>query len=683
MIHIPSFYAFSLFLALLALPFGFHGLKRRRDRGYSGCRVLGLMAATFMHGWIGRLGIPPWSMITLGLLFGLAALGWLIWLVRYRIAVFRWLRADGALLFGLEAAFAAVFLPCLWLVSHSPGLLGTEKLMDFAVMQSVAHSGNFPPGDPWFAGEPLNYYWFGHHSAALLAKTAAVPPQVGYNLMLSFLPAAIFQTSCGLFLAGRTSFPFALLGAAMVTLAGNLSPVFDLLTQHANFAFDLWKPSRIIPHTITEFPFFSFLTGDLHAHFLLLPSFILFLLWLLPDSGDDQGEPSSWIRIGVVNLLFLTAAMGNPWNVPVLVLVFIVFKLGTETKLPWWCLLPSALLFPFHWDVQGHSFAIGWVAARHTSPVGPFLLMWGMPLALFTLSLLCNRETRNAIKSRWYYFVFPLLFALHSPAASISISLAAALWLAAKKEKRAWYAMAVCGLLALAIPEFLYLSDGYPPADKRLNTVFKMHYTAWPLLMCATAYALMRLNASLRLVRPESGPAIMSFLLMPVFLYPAMAVGERTAAGHGPLTLDSFASLQAGHPEDMELIAWLDSVVRPEDVCLEMPGSSYSWAGRIAALTGCSAILGWEQHEMLWRPGEPGITLRAEEAREIYGNHNVAVRKRLIEKYDVAWIIVGELERQSFDFHGLSPWKEIYSRETGRGRWAVYARRDDPGPEPE
>ncbi|MDH3327733.1 MAG: DUF2298 domain-containing protein [Desulfobulbaceae bacterium] len=678
MIYTLAFYAASLILALLAFPFCFQGLKWHQERGYAGCKVLGLMMATFTQGWIGRFGMDPWSLVTIGFLFGLAFLGWFIWFIRYRNTVVRWLRANISLLFGLEAAFVVVFLLGLWLVSHVSGLLGTEKLMDFAIMKSVLCSDTFPPADPWFAGEPLNYYWFGHQSAALLSQIANIPPQVGYNLMLSFLLATLFQTSCGLFLAGRIRFPIALLGAGMVTLAGNISPLWDLVTQHGNFIFDPWKPSRIIPHTITEFPFLSFLVGDLHAHFLLLPSFILFLLWLFPDAGDKKGEPASWVRIGVLNLLFLTAFLGNPWNVPVLAFIFIIFKLGTETKLPWWCLLPSTLLFPVHWDVQGHSFKIGWVVAQHTSPIGPFLLMWGMPFALLTVYLFCKRDILRLITKRWYYFLCPLLFALHSLAACIATTLAVSLWLTEKKdEEKVWYAMAVCGLMVLAITECIYLSDSYPPPAERLNTVFKMHYAAWPLLMCAAAYASMRLNASFRLVRPMSGPVVMSFCLMTIFLYPVFAVGERIAIGHGAPTLDSFASLREEYPEDMELVAWLDSVVRPGDVCLEIPGPSYSWAGRISALTGCSTILGWEQHEMLWRNGASSISVRAGEAREIYATDDVAVRKKLLKKYGVKWVVIGELELQSFDPHAISSWNGIYSKETGQGRWAIYALRKD------
>src|SRR5262249_4049890 len=38
-----------------------------------------------------------------------------------------------------------------------------------------------------------------------------------------------------------------------------------------------WNPTRVIPEAITEFPFFTFLYGDLHAHMLALPYTIVAL----------------------------------------------------------------------------------------------------------------------------------------------------------------------------------------------------------------------------------------------------------------------------------------------------------------------------------------------------------------------------------------------------------------------
>src|SRR5690606_24431799 len=55
-------------------------------------------------------------------------------------------------------------------------------------------------------------------------------------------------------------------------------------------AYDFWGPSRVIPATINEFPYWSFLFADLHPHMIGIPFSVLFLglvLALLLSYGVD------------------------------------------------------------------------------------------------------------------------------------------------------------------------------------------------------------------------------------------------------------------------------------------------------------------------------------------------------------------------------------------------------------
>ena len=189
--------------------------------------------------------------------------------------------------------------------------------MDVSYLTAVTRSSFMPPYDPWFAGGHLNYYYFGHFIVATVIKLTGTVPEYAVNLAV---PTFWAMTFCGAFSIGvnlaeatiqrfRTyQFPaigalvVGLLAALMVAIAGNLDglvqlaerigpaawdtitfsgsgSVGNLLTVSASAlagdGFDFWRSSRMIavPGTIsiTEFPFFSYLFADPHAHIFAMP----------------------------------------------------------------------------------------------------------------------------------------------------------------------------------------------------------------------------------------------------------------------------------------------------------------------------------------------------------------------------------------------------------------------------
>jgi YYY domain-containing protein len=241
---------------------------------------------------------------------------------------------------GLALAFFLAFLlvrwgnPDLW---HP--WKGGEKPMDFSYFNAVLKSTSFPPYDPWFAGGYLNYYYYGFVLAGVLVKWLGIVPAVAYNLILptlfSMIAMGAFSVVWNLSWSwGRLktrveawwqsdSVPFfsfipALAAALGTAVLGNLGTVrmifqgyqklaapdgvieganlfqhwywallgFIKVVQGANLPYSIgdwyWLPSRAIPalgdiEPITEFPYFTVLYADLHAHLLALPLTILAL----------------------------------------------------------------------------------------------------------------------------------------------------------------------------------------------------------------------------------------------------------------------------------------------------------------------------------------------------------------------------------------------------------------------
>ncbi|MCI0519219.1 MAG: DUF2298 domain-containing protein, partial [Chloroflexi bacterium] len=232
----------------------------------------------------------------------------------------------------VEALFLAFFLLDLLIRLGNPDLWhpwkGGEKPMDFAYFNAVLKSTSFPPYDPWYAGGYLNYYYYGFVLAGTLVKLLGIAPSIAYNLILPTMFALI---ALGAFSLGWNLFhreaaaeirpavsPYLPAGAAALGMAllGNLGMarmIFQgyqrlaapggviegaaLLTRWgwamkgALMAFTgdalpyalgdwYWIPSRVIPapgdvEPITEFPFFTVLYGDPHAHLFALPITLL------------------------------------------------------------------------------------------------------------------------------------------------------------------------------------------------------------------------------------------------------------------------------------------------------------------------------------------------------------------------------------------------------------------------
>jgi uncharacterized membrane protein len=135
-------------------------------------------------------------------------------------------------------------------------------------------------------------------------------------------------------------------------------------------------------------------------------------------------------------------------------------------------------------------------------------------------------------------------------------------------------------------------------------------------------------------------------------IYPVLAVKTRADNFCNPetWTLDGGSYYRQRYPDLMAAVEWLYTVepgVLVEAVGPE--GGDYSLYGRVSMLTGLPTVLGWRYHESQWRGGEDEIGSRAEDIAILYESLDWETAQRLIDKYNIEYIYIGDLELSTYD----------------------------------
>lgn len=374
-------------LSVVAFPAAHLLLGRLADRGWSVSAALGLLLLAWTTWLGGSVGIIPNSPAGIGIaLLALAGLsGWLAYWQRAELADFfqrRWL-----VVIATELMFLAMFVFWALVVSEAPAINHTEKPMDFGIMNAIARADGFPPEDHWLAGHSIAYYYGGHYVAALLAQLTGVANDVAYNLAIATVPALLAAGLLGigynlLRLAGARMATALLAGAAMaiaIPMLGNLVGMLELAYARgiggAGFwqwvgikdltdapaagasgwlpdgSWWWWRSTRVIDtlgadgvsldYTITEFPFFSFLLGDLHAHLSALPFAVLALALAMALLASPTPPGLDWVRrrpweCGALVLSVGALAFINAWDFPLYIAI-----VGAAAALRWYSYLTA------------------------------------------------------------------------------------------------------------------------------------------------------------------------------------------------------------------------------------------------------------------------------------------------------------------------------------------------------
>lgn len=175
-----------------------------------------------------------------------------------------------------------------------------------------------------------------------------------------------------------------------------ISGLRHMIVQELNLpGYDFWAPSRVIPYTINEFPYWSFLFADLHPHLIGIPFAALFLalvLTLLCDHSRNWGRSlgRGFMVFLIFGLMLGTLASVNLWELPTYfglgVLALIVSQYRGYGRVHWPLTIFLSILYlivayltylPFFESyVSPVVGGIGFV--REPDSVASWLLVWGL-----------------------------------------------------------------------------------------------------------------------------------------------------------------------------------------------------------------------------------------------------------------------------------------------------------------
>lgn len=334
---LPLWMLALLLAGAIGFPYVWLAARPLPDRGYGLSRVVGLLLVTWVVWWIASLHALPFTRLAIASAALLVAAGAVAIAVRHRDELVAWLRAAWRIVLVEEGVFWAFFALALFVRWSNPDLWhatrGGEKPMDFSYLNAVTKSSFFPPYDPWFADGQLNYYYYGFVQVAALAKATAIPPAIAYNLaiptLVGLLAMASFSAGFGLVSTGvgRLRKPLLIAGiaAVFVTALGNLGEIRVLrsaLNQTIPVEWWFWNPTRVIapgegePGPITEFPAFTFIYGDLHAHAMALPVAALALALTVAVVRSAHGLRARLPLLALLGLALGALWVTNTWDLP-------------------------------------------------------------------------------------------------------------------------------------------------------------------------------------------------------------------------------------------------------------------------------------------------------------------------------------------------------------------------------
>ena len=764
--------------------------RRFEDRGWIFSKSIGIMISSMVFFWLNSMHILKFVQLNMLIVtVVLFALNIALFFKLKMEALFS--EANYILIAVEEVLFLFIYLIWVWIIGFKPEAYGTEKFMDYGFLTSMMRSLWLPFEDMWYSGEPINYYYGGQYVTAWMIKLTGINVGVGYNVMRALVTTFSFCAPFSLvwqLMRDRFGKPgkeapwvSATIAGWAVAFCGNFHYVIygiikPLVYSARGEEYSYWFPdsTRYIGYdpdlpdkTIHEYPAYSTVLGDLHAHYLD----ILFVVAVtaiayayaqrILAETDFSRKPK---RITTKALLMEILAQ------PEIILIGFftgIFRFTNFWDFPIYFVVCGSIVFFMNlWKYQkdlvrfavvmagqaAEAFVIGYIAClpftmnfdQISSEIGlctthtvfyQFMVLWGLPMAVLAgfiimivleqrnrlVEMRAARSMRRAANrtsgsdktskgadaeggtSEASAAEKQILMTEATEDDELSTELlvetpamndaeeaeqerkkAARAFARLKFRKNATdeekkqaldegpmiedssddgralfglylpdLAVILIGLCALGLilmPEVIYVKDIYGGEHYRANTMFKLTYQAFILFGMMMGYVIERCY-----LRGRRAGRIFSIVALVLVVFTAGYIFKSIDSWFGNvfknnnrISTDASVFVDESMSTDFDAISWLNNKVTGRPVVLEAPGDSYTDYQRVSVATGLPTVLGWYVHEWLWRNDTDSLNARATDCQTIYTSTDEETVRQLIDKYNISYIYIGQLERQKY-----------------------------------
>ena len=729
-------YLSILLLSWIVYPLVQLAFSNFRFKGYPFVKIAGMLLLALGSWWLSSNGMI-YSKSTIGMVILLLfIINGLIFFFR-REQIISDLSKNWKQYLALELIALIFFIFFLLVRIGNPDLWhpakGGEKPMDFSYFNAVLKTDTFPAYDPWYAGGYLNYYYYGFVIVGTLVKFLGIVPAVAYNLIL---PSLYSISAIGAFgiawnlvsnvqdntrgdsIWNYVSGGVAALAAMFIGNLGTIRMIWHGLIRNGGGTLPLegtsiynrikwtitgimhffggeslgygygnwyWDPSRAFPHEpITEFPMFTYLYADLHAHMISLPITIIALaliLHLVLSVKHGKLKIAELISISLLAGVIVGAFKPtNSWDMP---LYYILFSLGylfvgyihpylekqknktnwkwrypLEVSIAYILFMVSSIWFyePFtRWFGAGYTNFHTYDVPDSLTPFWSYITHWGFFLFIYISWLIWESRDWMANTPAKALLKFKKMGSVFILAAFLWI--AAVVWLFTKSVHIAWFV-----LLLLPWAAVLLMRKDLPLEKKivlflfstglfitlfvelfaldgdlgRMNTVFKFYMQIWTIFSISSAVILIWLLPAFRSAwndwRRDVWNIAFYILVFSVLLFPLMATSGKIKDRmneNAPHTLDGLAYMKIASYHDQGMMMDLS---QDYDAILWM---QQNIEGTPVIVEGHTVEYHWGSRFTIntGLPGVLGWNWHQRQQRTVLANNNVQLREDEINNF--------------------------------------------------